>query len=170
MIKALLITMLVLVATLTTLFLPGCFYPDQSDLVTSLNATVQQQVTTISHLQSQLDNYACPECPECLECPECPKCPECPPYRDVEAFVLRSDVEKWLRQNDVNKQDYKDSDQYAIELQQDALEDGYIMSVIVYKEKACPGKEYLMCQVILGQTILWIDPTDDEVTYRGYLP
>ena len=79
-------------------------------------------------------------------------------------------MEKWLRQNDVNKRKYSDLNKYALELQKDALADGYIMSVIVYKEKACPGKEYLMCQVIIGKTVLWIDPTNDELNPRGYLP
>jgi hypothetical protein len=50
------------------------------------------------------------------------------------------------------------------------LADGYIISVILYEEKTCPGGEYLMCQVIMGQRVFLIDPIQDEVEFYRYLP
>jgi hypothetical protein len=171
MVKILLIVAVILFAGLLAALFLGAFHcPDQSDLVASLNATVQEQQATIASLQQQLDNYECPPCDECPPCPECLECPECLPCHDMKSFVEPKDVTKWLRANDVNKRDYSDPNEYAIELQKDALADGYIMSVIIYQEKACPQKEYLMCQVIMGQRIFLIDPLHDEVDFYRYLP
>jgi len=135
--------------------------PDQSALIASLNATIQDQRVIIASLRHQLDNYRCPECEDC---------PECPPCEAPRAFVLPSDVKQWLRQNDVDTRDYRDPNTYALELRKDALADGYIMSVALIKEKGCPPGEYLLCQVIMGQSIFVIDPTNDTVEFYRYLP
>ena len=170
MVKVLLIVAVLLFAGLLAALFLGAFRgPDQSTLVASLNATVQEQQATIASLQQQLDDYECPPCDECPPCPE-PECPDCPPCYDMKSFVLPEDVNKWLRGNDVNRRDYSDPNKYAIELQKDALADGYIMSVIRYEEKTCPGRECLMCQVIIGQRIFLIDPIHDDVKFYGYLP
>ena len=125
-------------------------------------------------MQHQLDNYECPSGDDCPPCPEseCPDCPtlDCPPCHDMKSFVEAKDVTKWLRANDVNRRYYSDPNKYAIELQKDALADGYIMSVILYEEKTCAGKEYLMCQVIIGQRLFLIDPLHDTVDFYRYLP
>ena len=171
MAKVLLIVAVLLFAGLLAAWFLGAFScPDQSTLMASLNATVQEHQDTIASLQHRLDNYECPPCDECPPCPEPEECPECPPCYDLKSFVLPEDVEKWLRANNVNRQDYSDPNEYAIELQKDAWADGYVMSVIVYEEKSCPGRKYLMCQVIIGQRVFLIDPIHDDVKFYRYLP
>lgn len=172
MVKALLVIALFLFGAVLWFLLTssaGC--PDQSGLIDSLNSTVKEQQATIALLQHRLDSYECPPCAEC-ECPPCqePECHECPPCPEMKSFVTPEEVKKWLRANDVDRRDYRDPNMYAIELQKDALADGYIMSVVIYEEKTCPRREYLMCQVIIGQRVFLIDPLHDEVEFYRYLP
>jgi|GEM_PF-2778365 hypothetical protein len=169
MTKALLVIAILLFAGLLVyLRFAGPSCPDQSLLITSLNATIREQEATIASLQHQLENYQCPRCEEC-SCPE-PSCPDCPPCHDIKYFATPEEVKKWLGSNDVDRRNYSDPSRYAIELQRDALADGYVMSVVIYQEKTCPHRERLMCEVIIGQRVFLIDPINDTVEFYRYLP
>jgi hypothetical protein len=88
-------------------------------------------------------------------------------YRD---FSSLSELQEWLRANDVSE---RPDTQYAedwygkaLEIQEDALEDGYIISADYdYDEETETYAVY--CVTIINGRVFWWDPETDDV-YEEY--
>ena len=68
---------------------------------------------------------------------------------------------------------------YAMRLQNSALDDGYIMSVstiwgdeynALFTKKKCPlGEKHALNLTIIGNRVWYIEPQNDEIQFAGYL-
>ena len=88
------------------------------------------------------------------------------PPRD---FSSLRELEDWLAENDVSE---RSASQYvetlygkALQIQEDALKDGYIISVNVYYDES-DGLYYVSCVAVIdGELWVWSPETDEPINY-----
>lgn len=90
-------------------------------------------------------------------------------------FKSLDSLKEWLKQNHVDKMTYvketHDCDDFAVELQQAALSDGYLMNIVYdpdgyYRNKN--GEAHMLNSTIIGNYMYIIEPQNDKiVAYVG---
>ncbi len=95
-------------------------------------------------------------------------------------FSSKEELEKWLGQDDTDEyifywvddkgvprtSDQYDCDDYALQLQQRASEDGFLMSVSIVQKPAGP---HMINLATIGNDVLYIEPQTDEVWFYSHL-
>lgn len=90
----------------------------------------------------------------------------CPPKH----FTSSAELREWLRNNPVSEQGPTDIAESlytkAMEIQQAALEDGYIISVnIDYDESEAEAIYWIACVAVINGEIWSWNPEDDDIVY-----
>ncbi len=100
--------------------------------------------------------------------------------KEQSEFSSQKELEKWLAEDDAETTVFffvradgtegssieYDCDDYALELQQRASKDGFLMSVTIIKER---GQPHMINLATIGNDVYYIEPQTDEVWFYSHL-
>lgn len=129
----------------------------------SAQAQVSELRTENDSLQNAIDVLESrPPCPECPECPECPIGASCD-MNSLTGFGSEGQLKRWVSANMATEM-LSDRISYAIAMVNHAIDDGYWMSMYLYRRSTCPLTYHMNCYTIAGEWGYMVNPMSGEIT------